>query len=152
MTSGNGKEYAALKHPAKLDPHSHRRLRVSRCAVQPSSSLPYLPFSSLFSLGIHIVRTLHPDVNHVTHHLVPSYALTPAHMTCILSAAQLVKPEWLFELLALSILDPRESTHALEHTFVLPPESKFHPGFAAALPPHSKHSKPGSQMRPGSTC
>ncbi|KAH9995701.1 hypothetical protein BJV77DRAFT_1157655 [Russula vinacea] len=92
---------------------------------------------------IHIVRTLHPDVNHVTHHLVPSYALTPAHMTCILSAAQLVKPEWLFELLALSILDPRESTRALEHTFVLPPESKFRPGFAAALPPHSKHSKPG---------
>ena len=77
------------------------------------------------------MRTLHPDV---THHLVPSYALTPAHMTSLLSAAQLVKPEWLSELVALSILDPKESPRALEHTFALPPESKFHPGFAAALP------------------
>jgi hypothetical protein len=81
---------------------------------------------------------LHPDV---THHLVPSYALTPAHMTSLLSAAQLVKPEWLSELLARSILDPQESTRALEHTFVLPPESKFHPGFATALPPTIKTFK-----------
>lgn len=84
------------------------------------------------------MRTVHPDV---THHLVPSYALTPAHMTSLLSAAQLVKPEWLSELVALSILDPRESTRALEHTFALPPESKFRPGFAAALPPTFKTFK-----------
>jgi hypothetical protein len=62
-------------------------------------------------------------------------------MTSLLSAAQLVKPEWLSELLALTILDPRESTRALEHTFALPPESKFRPGFAAALPPKFKTFK-----------
>ena len=81
---------------------------------------------------------LHPDV---MHHLVPSYMLTLAHMTSLLSTAQLVKPEWLSELLAHFILDPQESTYALEHTFVLPPESKFHPGFAAALPPTFKTFK-----------
>ena len=55
-------------------------------------------------------------------------------MTSLLSAAHLVKPEWLSELLDLSISDPRESPRALEHTFVLPPEGRFRPGFAAALP------------------
>ena len=55
-------------------------------------------------------------------------------MASLLSAAHLVKPEWLSELLDLSILDPRESPRALEHTFALPPESRFRPGFAAALP------------------
>lgn len=54
-------------------------------------------------------------------------------MTSLLSAAQLVKPEWLAELIALSTLDPQESTRALEHNFSLPPESKFRPGFAGAL-------------------
>ena len=55
-------------------------------------------------------------------------------MTSLLSAAQIVKPEWLTELLDLSILDPRESPRSLEHTFALPPEGRFRPGFAAALP------------------
>jgi len=77
-----------------------------------------------------VVRALHPDI---THHIVPSYALTPAHMTSLLSAAQLVKPEWLTELIDLSVLDPRESPRALEHTFALPSESKFRPGFASDL-------------------
>ena len=54
-------------------------------------------------------------------------------MISLLSAAQLVKPEWLSELFALSTLDPRESTRALESNFSLPPESKFRPGFAATL-------------------
>jgi hypothetical protein len=84
------------------------------------------------------VRTLHPDI---THHLVPSCALTTAHMTSLLSAAQLVKPEWLSELLALSILDPRESARALEYTFALPLESKFRPAHAAALPSSLKTFK-----------
>ena len=55
-------------------------------------------------------------------------------MISLLSAAQLVKPEWLSELITLSTLNPRESTRALEHNFSLPPESKFRPGFAGALP------------------
>jgi hypothetical protein len=62
-------------------------------------------------------------------------------MTSLLSAAQLVKPEWLSELLALSILDPRESARALENTFALPPESKFRPAYAAGLPPALKTFK-----------
>jgi len=62
-------------------------------------------------------------------------------MTSLLSAAHIVKPEWLSELITLSTLDPRESTRALENTFVLPPESKFRPGFAAALPPTYKTFK-----------
>jgi hypothetical protein len=82
-------------------------------------------------LGVHIVRTLHPDI---THHLVPSYALTPAHMTSLLFAAQLVKPEWLSDLLELSILDPHESQRALEYTFALPAEGKYRPAFVATLP------------------
>jgi hypothetical protein len=55
-------------------------------------------------------------------------------MISLLSAAQLVKPEWLSELITLSTLNPQESTRALEHNFSLPPESKFRPGFAAAFP------------------
>lgn len=62
-------------------------------------------------------------------------------MTSLLAAAHLVKPEWLSELLSLSTLDPRESARALEHTFILPPESKFRPAFTAALPPALKTFK-----------
>jgi hypothetical protein len=62
-------------------------------------------------------------------------------MISLLSAAQLVKPEWLSELIALSTLNPRESTRALEQKFSLPPESKFRPGFAAALSPIYKTLK-----------
>lgn len=101
------------------------------CFETPGKVRTPIPIDGCASLGVHVVRTLHPDI---THHLVPSHALTPAHMTSLLSAAQLVKPEWLSELLDLSILDPRETPRALEHTFVLPSESRFRPGFAADLP------------------
>ncbi|KAH9160697.1 hypothetical protein EDB89DRAFT_1914535 [Lactarius sanguifluus] len=101
------------------------------CFETPGKVRTPIPIDGCASLGVHVVRTLHPDI---THHLVPSHALTPAHMTSLLSAAQLVKPEWLSELLDISILDPRETPRALEHTFVLPSESRFRPGFAADLP------------------
>jgi len=127
----SGRESAASKRPEKLE-----RLFTSTAALPLvcRATICFLPCSAVLTpspLGVHVVQTLHPDI---THHLVPSYALTPAHMTSLLSAAQLVKPEWLTELLALSNMDPRESTRALERTFVLPPESKFRPAFAAALP------------------
>ena len=109
--------------------HSHRRLRIPRYAMQPSHCFYTCPSNS-FASGVHVVSTLQPEI---THHLVPSYAFTPGHMISLLSAAQLVKPEWLSELIALSTLDPQESTRALEHNFSLPPESRFRPGFAAAL-------------------
>ncbi|KAI0282399.1 hypothetical protein BC826DRAFT_1190684 [Russula brevipes] len=92
-------------------------------------SSPLSP-STPVRLGVDVVRTPHLDI---THHLVPSYALTPPTSPPS-SAAQLVKPEWLTELLTLSDLNLRESPRALEHMFALPPESKFRPSFAAALP------------------
>src|SRR5258707_14055830 len=109
--------------------------------MQPLHRFRIYP-SDPFSSGVHVVRTLHPEI---THHLVPSYAFTPGHMTSLLSAAQLVKPEWLTELIALSTLNPGESTRALKHTFALPPESKFRPGFAAALPSTYKTFKTWEQ-------
>ncbi|KAI0300679.1 hypothetical protein B0F90DRAFT_398184 [Multifurca ochricompacta] len=131
-----------LQHDDKLDIVSGLPLMVHWqrlcCFETPGRVRAPVPIDGLASLGVHVVRTHHPDI---THHLIPSYALTPAHMTSLLSAVQLVKPEWLSELLELSILDPRESTRALEHTFVLPLESKFRPAFAVALPLNLKSVK-----------
>jgi hypothetical protein len=125
----NGKRYAASKPRAKSEPQfpstavrlSVRRIALLRVYGQLTPS----------HIGIYVVRSMHPDI---THHLVPSHAITPPHMTSLLSATHLVKPEWLSELLDLSLLNPRESPRALEHTFSLPPEGRFRPGFAAALP------------------
>ena len=58
----------------------------------------------------------------ILHHLIPSHAITPPHMTSLLSATHLIKPKWLSELLNLALLDPHKSPHALEHMFTLPPE------------------------------
>ena len=133
----SGRKYAASKLPGKLErPFLSTAAHPLVCHAT-ISSLPCHPSNS-FSLGVHVVRTLHPEI---THHLVPSYALTPSHMTSLLSASQLVKPEWLSELIALSTLDPQESTRALEHCFSLPPESKFRPGFASTLAPTFKTLK-----------
>lgn len=124
-----------LQHNDRVDIVSGLPLTVQWqricCFETPGKVRTPIPIDGCASLGVHVVRTPHPDI---THHLVPSHALAPAHMTSLLSAAQLVKPEWLSELLNLSILDPRESPRALEHTFVLPPEGRFRPGFAADLP------------------
>ena len=65
------------------NPHSRRRMHIPWCAVQPSlCSHTYLAHLSF--LGMHVVQTVRTD------HLIPSYALTPAQMTSLLSAAQLV--------------------------------------------------------------
>ncbi|KAI9439367.1 hypothetical protein H4582DRAFT_134338 [Lactarius indigo] len=124
-----------LQHDDRIDIVSGLPLTVQWqricCFETPGKVRTPIPIDGCASLGVHVVRTLHPDI---THHLVPSHALSPAHMTSLLSAAQLVKPEWLSELLDLSILDPRETPRSLEHTFVLPSESRFRPGFAADLP------------------
>ncbi|KAI9439406.1 hypothetical protein F5148DRAFT_859363 [Russula earlei] len=131
-----------LKHNDRVDIVSGLPLTIQWnricCFETPGKVRTNIPMDGCVSLGIHVVRTLHPDI---THHLAHSYALTPAHMTSLLSAAQLVKPEWLSELLALSTLNPRESARALEHTFALPPEAKFRPAFDAALPPTLKTLK-----------
>ena len=126
----DGNEYAATKHLEKSKPQFPSTAARLSVRALPHSLYEYGQLTSAY-VGVHVVRTMHPDI---THHLVPSHALTPAHITSLLSAAQLVKPEWLSELLDLALLDPRESPRALEHTFVLPPESRFRPGFAATLP------------------
>ena len=72
----------------------------------------------------------------ILHHLVPSHAITPPHMTSLLSAAHLIKPKWLSELLDLALLDPHKSPRALEHTFALPPEGYF---VLASLPHSPQH-------------
>ena len=86
--------YAATTLQAKV------YLRVLSGNVQSlvSSCGPPLPGAPSYPLeGIHIVPTPHPDV---THHLTPTYTLTPAIATSLISAVTLVKPDWLNTLLA----------------------------------------------------
>jgi hypothetical protein len=57
----------------------------------------------------------------------------------LLTACQLVKPEWINEVIRLgSLPDDSSSGTSLEHTFSLPPTSKFRPTFSASLPPAQK--------------
>ncbi|KAI0276241.1 hypothetical protein BGY98DRAFT_987158 [Russula aff. rugulosa BPL654] len=113
-----------LQHDDKVDIVSGLPLTVQWlkicCFETPGKVRTPISIDGCASLGVHVVRTLHPDI---THHLVPSYAFTPGHMISLLSAAQLVKPEWLSELIALSTLDPQESTRALEHNFLCRPKA-----------------------------
>src|SRR5260221_487971 len=102
----------------------------SVCHTTLSVCFHALRFSPSLPLGVHVVQVLHADI---MHHLVPSYTLTPAHMTSLLSTTQLIKPKWLTELISLSALNLCKSLHALEHTFALPSKSKFCPGFASDL-------------------
>lgn len=85
-------------------------------------------------LGINVLFTSHSSI---THHLIPQYAANPVIATSLLSAAQFVKPEWLNELVRLGSLpvgsDPSNGS-SLEQVFTLPPETKFRPTFATALP------------------
>ena len=129
----NGRRYVASKRLGKSEPRFPST--AARLLVCQITLLRVCRQLTLSDIGIYVVRTMHPDI---THHIVPSHAVTPPHMTSLLSAAHLVKPEWLSELLDLSLLNPRESPRALEHTFALPPEGRFRPGFAAALPSELK--------------
>ncbi|KAL6299140.1 hypothetical protein BKA93DRAFT_808038 [Sparassis latifolia] len=91
-----------------------------------------LPFSlqSCASLGVSMVVTPRAEV---THHLTPTYTLSPLIAISLISAAQFVKPEWLTDLLSLG-----ESINGapsmLEQKFVLPPVTKYHPAFSPMLP------------------
>lgn len=84
--------------------------------------------------GIHVVPTLHPEV---THHLTPTYALTPDLATSLISSATLVKPEWLNTVLTSAQAEAGELS-SLEENFVLPPTSKFRPTFSPSLPSRLK--------------
>lgn len=95
-------------------------------------NLPH--FLTYHILGINVLFTSHPSI---THHLIPQYAVNPATATSLLSAAQFVKPEWLNEIVRLGSLPvggDSSNGSSLEQVFALPPETKFRPTFAAALP------------------
>ncbi|KZV77774.1 hypothetical protein PENSPDRAFT_746877 [Peniophora sp. CONT] len=83
------------------------------------------------SLGIHVLKSHHPTI---THHLVPSYSLTPTLVSSLLLAAHIVKPNWLREVLRLGSL-PSDAEGSLESAWKLPSEteSTYRPGFATGL-------------------
>jgi len=86
--------------------------------------------------GVNVVPFPNP---HVTHHLLSTYTANAAVAASLLSACQLVKPEWLNEIIRLGNLPTDTSDGiSLEHTFSLPPISKFRPSFSASLPPAQK--------------
>jgi len=80
----------------------------------------------------------------LTHLIVPKYEVTTPVMTSLLCAAQLVKPEWLQELVRLGSTPAENDSFgltALEKSFVLPIESKYRPAFGPTLPPALKGFK-----------
>lgn len=91
-------------------------------------------------IGVKVVQLPSPDV---THHLTQSLAITRPIVTSLLSAAQLVRQDWLTELIRVGspTEDNPKGTSQLELTFSLPPESKFRPTFSPALPPALKMFK-----------
>ncbi|KAL1943772.1 hypothetical protein VTO73DRAFT_4217 [Trametes versicolor] len=95
---------------------------------------PLISVKDCADLGIHVLPTLHPSI---THHLTPTYTLTPALATSLVALSTFVKPEWLVTVLAAGRSEPGELS-TLEETFALPPTSKFRPTFAPALPPRLK--------------
>lgn len=73
-----------------------------------------------------------------THHITSKYEFTPSLATSLLSAAQLVKVEWLQEYIRLGTTSDESNPFqltALEQTFVPPQETKYRPTFAPTLPP-----------------
>lgn len=92
-------------------------------------------------LGINLVHTSHECV---THHLIPQFLAIAAIATSLVSAAQLVKPEWLHEVIRLGNLpigDDPSNGSSLEQVCTLPAESKFRPAFSASLPSPLKSFK-----------
>lgn len=79
-----------------------------------------------------------------THHLTSKYELTVPLTTSLLSATQLVKVEWLQELIRLGTISddghPFKLT-PLEQSFIPPLESKYRPTFSPSLAPSLKSFK-----------
>ena len=111
-----------------------RRLLV----VRYFSLMSTFPFLIVLSSGINVVYTLHTGI---THHLTPQFASNAIVATSLVLAAQLVKPEWLTEVIRLGNLpandDPANGS-SLEQNFSLPPETKYRPSFSTTLPPPLK--------------
>ncbi|KAH7908695.1 proline-rich protein [Hygrophoropsis aurantiaca] len=86
------------------------------------------------AIGISALPKSHPLH---THHLTPKFDMSAPTVTSLLSATQLVKPEWLTELIRLgTTLDEGDSSKpsALEQVFQPPLETKYRPTFSPALP------------------
>ncbi|KAF8556710.1 hypothetical protein OG21DRAFT_579111 [Imleria badia] len=103
------------------------------CFLPPARSLPSISSEDCAALGISLISS---PSSLATHHLTPKYELTVPLATSLLSAAQLVKVEWLQELIRLGTMSddghPFKLAH-LEQTFVPPSESKYRPVFSPSL-------------------
>ena len=111
------------------------QVSASQCAELGACQPPFPPYCVLTCwLGIYIVPTPHPDV---THHLIPTYALTPPIATSLASVATLVKPEWLAATIAAGQAEAGKLS-TLEKQFELPPPKKYRPNFSPSLPTRLK--------------
>ena len=76
----------------------------------------------------------HPEI---THHLTAQYAANLITATSLLTLSTFVKPEWLQEVIRLG-KNEQATGVCLEDHFILPPESKFRPGYSPSLPQEQK--------------
>ncbi|KAG2155177.1 uncharacterized protein EDB93DRAFT_89420 [Suillus bovinus] len=117
------------------------RWRRIACFVPPVRGMPSVSSEDCASIGISTLASAHELL---THHIVPKYEVTTPVMTSLLCAAQLVKPEWLQELVRLGSTPAENDALGLtilERSFVLPIESKYRPVFGPALPSGLKSFK-----------
>lgn len=111
------------------------------CFLPPVRNSPSIPRQDCASMGLSMVTTTHALV---THHITPKYELTVPLATSLLSAAQLVKSEWLQECIRLGTTEDDTNlfkSTQLEQVFNLPLESKYRPAFSPGLPPTFKSFK-----------
>ncbi|PCH34712.1 hypothetical protein WOLCODRAFT_106435 [Wolfiporia cocos MD-104 SS10] len=131
VTSGSAQfemEDGDVVHMVTGIPVTVRWERIS-CYLPSTKGTPAISLQACASVGISITPAPH---NGVTHHLTLSYTLTPEIAQSLLTAAHLVKPDWLCELLRRG-----ESSHgrsALEDTYSLPDPASYPPSFSPSLP------------------
>ncbi|KAN0078258.1 hypothetical protein V8E55_010315 [Tylopilus felleus] len=111
------------------------------CFLPPARSLPSISSEDCAALGISLVAS---PSSLATHHLTSKYELTVPLATSLLSATQLVKVEWLQELIRLGTTS--DDSHPLklaplEQSFSPPLESKYRPVFSPSLPTSFKSFK-----------
>ncbi|KAH0835680.1 hypothetical protein J3R83DRAFT_9435 [Lanmaoa asiatica] len=103
------------------------------CFLPPARSLPSISSEDCAAIGISLITS---PSSLATHHLTPKYELTVPLVTSLLSATQLVKVEWLQELIRLGTTS--DDGHPLklaplEQSFTPPLESKYRPIFSPSL-------------------
>ena len=91
--------------------------------------------------GVNAVDEL---VTHVTHHLVEVVSPVCSIAHSLLLATQLVRPDWLHEIIRLGNLSTDAetlNTRSLESSFALPPVAKYLPSLSVLLPSSLKMFK-----------